>query len=99
MAAHLVKGRNLTAWQTIQDDLQQMGAKVKDQPVVKDRNWITSRKPEDLDQFSSAIVDELEHGDAGVRDTARARSRALTFEGALLRALRLKGSLFHVEQG
>ena len=72
MAAHLVKGRTLTAWQTIQDDLQQMGANVKDQPVVKDRNWITSRKPEDLDQFSSAIVDELEHGDAGVRDTDRA---------------------------
>jgi protease I len=46
MAAHLVKGRTLTAWQTIQDDLQQMGANVKDQPVVKDRNWITSRKPD-----------------------------------------------------
>ena len=71
MAAHLVKGRTLTAWQTIQDDLQQMGATVKDQPVVKDRNWITSRKPEDLDQFSSAIVDELERGDAGIRDTGR----------------------------
>ena len=61
----------MTAWQTIQDDLQQMGATVKDQPVVKDRNWITSRKPEDLDQFSSAIVDELERGDAGIRDTGR----------------------------
>src|SRR3989440_11542655 len=71
MAAHLVKGRTLTAWKTIQDDLKQRGATVKDQPVVKDRNWITSRKPEDLDQFSSAIVDELERGDAGIRDTGR----------------------------
>jgi protease I len=71
MAAHLVKGRTLTAWQTIQDDLQQMGANVKDQPVVKDRNWITSRKPEDLEQFSSAIIEELERGDAGLRDTGR----------------------------
>jgi len=71
MAAHLIKGRTLTAWQTIQDDLQQMGATVKDEPVVKDRNWITSRKPEDLEQFSSAIVDELERGDAGIRDTGR----------------------------
>src|SRR6266478_7679494 len=66
-----LKGRTLTAWQTIQDDLQQMGATVRDEPVVKDRNWITSRKPEDLEKFASAIVDELERGDAGIRDTGR----------------------------
>src|SRR5207237_3700073 len=63
MAAHLVKGRTLTAWQTIQDDLNEMGATVKDEPVVRDRNWITSRKPDDLKQFSDAIVDALEGGD------------------------------------
>jgi protease I len=67
IAAHLVKGRTLTAWQTIQDDLQQIGATVKDQPVVKDRNWITSRKPEDLQQFSDAIVEELEGAEPGTR--------------------------------
>jgi len=63
IAAHLVKGRTLTAWQTIQDDLQQIGATVKDEPVVRDSNWITSRKPDDLKQFSDAIVDALEGGD------------------------------------
>lgn len=63
IAAHLVKGRTLTAWQTIQDDLRQIGATVKDEPVVIDRNWITSRKPDDLQQFSSAIVDRLEGED------------------------------------
>ena len=71
MAAHLVKGRTLTAWQTIQDDLQQVGAKVKDEPVVKDRNWITSRKPDDLQQFSEAIVEALEGSDSGVRTDRR----------------------------
>jgi protease I len=65
MAAQLVKGRTLTAWQTIQDDLRQAGATVKDQPVVRDRNWITSRKPEDLKPFSDAIVEALEEGDEG----------------------------------
>ncbi len=60
MAAHLVKGRTLTAWATVQDDLVQMGANVKDEPVVRDRNWITSRKPDDLQQFSEAIVEQLE---------------------------------------
>jgi len=65
IAAHLVKGRTLTAWQTIQDDLRQIGATVKDEPVVRDRNWITSRKPDDLQQFSDAIVEELERADSG----------------------------------
>jgi protease I len=56
ITAGLVKGRTLTAWSTIQEDLRQIGAKVKDEPVVKDGNWITSRKPEDLQQFSDALI-------------------------------------------
>lgn len=59
MTAGLVKGRTLTAWTTIQDDLKQVGAKVKDEAVVIDDNWITSRKPDDLQQFSDAIVKRL----------------------------------------
>lgn len=70
IAARLVKGRTLTAWQTIQVDLEQIGATVKDEAVVQDRNWITSRKPEDLPAFSAAIVERLE-GDA---DPSRSRS-------------------------
>jgi protease I len=72
MAAHLVKGRTLTAWQTIQDDLQQIGADVKDEAVVQDRNWITSRKPDDLQMFSDAIVERLE----GDPDATRPRGGA-----------------------
>jgi protease I len=60
-SAHLVRGRTLTAWQTIQDDLAQMGARVKDEPVVTDKNWITSRKPDDLRDFSDAAVKALHH--------------------------------------
>jgi len=61
ISARLVKGRTLTAWPTIQDDLGQMGARVKDEAVVVDDNWITSRKPEDLKEFSEAIVRHLPH--------------------------------------
>ena len=64
MSARLVKGRTLTAWQTVQDDLQLAGATVRDEPVVVDRNWITSRKPDDLPKFSDAIVDYV-HGRRG----------------------------------
>lgn len=69
IAAHLVKGRTMTAWLTIQDDLKQIGANVKDEEVVKDKNWITSRKPDDLKAFSEAIVEELEG--EGERPSAR----------------------------
>lgn len=62
LTAGLVKGRTLTAWATIQEDLRQVGADVKDEEVVVDRNWITSRKPDDLEAFSEAIVERLGHG-------------------------------------
>jgi protease I len=59
-AAHLVKGRTLTAWRTIQDDLAQMGARVRDEAVTIDGNWITSRQPDDLTAFSKAALEALD---------------------------------------
>ena len=59
MAAGLVKGRTLTAWPTIQRDLWQMGAQVRDEEVVVDDNWITSRKPDDLEAFSVRMIEAL----------------------------------------
>ena len=76
IAAHLTKGRTLTAWSTIQDDLKQIGATVKDEPVVIDRNWITSRKPEDLQQFSQAMVEYLEGDGAGSDAASRSSEPA-----------------------
>lgn len=65
MTAGLVKGRTLTAWQTVQDDLRLAGARVLDEPVVTEGWWITSRKPDDLPQFSDAIIQALETGIQG----------------------------------
>jgi len=59
ITAGLVKGRTLTAWQTIQEDLRQIGAQVQDEQVVVDDNWITSRKPADLEAFSDKLIEEL----------------------------------------
>jgi protease I len=64
MSARRVKGRMLTAWKTIQVDLDLAGANVRDEPVVIDRNLITSRQPEDVPQFSDAIVRYM-HGARG----------------------------------
>lgn len=54
------KGATLTAWKTIQSDLRQAGANVKDQAVMVDGNWITSRQPDDLQAFSSKFIEELD---------------------------------------
>jgi protease I len=58
--ADAIKGRRLTAWQTIQDDLRRMGENVVDEEVVVDGNLVTSRKPDDLDAFTREAVRLLE---------------------------------------
>ena len=59
ITADAVKGRTMTAWKTVQKDLQVAGAFVKDEPVVIDDNLITSREPGDLDAFSNAMLAEF----------------------------------------
>lgn len=56
VSANLVKGRTLTSYQTIQDDIRNAGGNWVDQEVVRDRNWVTSRSPKDLGAFNPAIV-------------------------------------------
>jgi protease I len=59
LSAQLVRGRTLTAWPTVQGDLRQAGAEVLDEPVVVDANWITSRKPADLEPFTAKFIEQL----------------------------------------
>ena len=67
ITARVVKGRKLTAWQTIQDDLQQVGANVVDQEVVVDKNLVTSRKPSDIPAFIRESLKLLEKVPVGSR--------------------------------
>ena len=67
--ADVVKGRRMTSWPSLQTDLRNAGADWVDEEVVIDGNLITSRKPDDLDAFSAAIVEEFARGDdAGAED-------------------------------
>lgn len=71
MAARRVRGRTLTAWRTIQDDLRLVeGVTVRDEPVVVDRNWVTSREPDDIPQFIDASLQRLRELE-GARPEAR----------------------------
>ncbi|HZW31280.1 MAG TPA: type 1 glutamine amidotransferase domain-containing protein [Isosphaeraceae bacterium] len=55
-SAGLVNGRNLTSYFTIQDDIRNAGGRWLDFPVVRDRNWVSSRCPADIPEFSREML-------------------------------------------
>ena len=57
--ADLVDGRTMTSYPSIRTDLINAGAEWVDEEVVVDGNLITSRDPDDLDAFCSAIIEAL----------------------------------------
>ncbi len=56
VSSGLVKGRKLTSYKTIQDDIRNAGGNWVDQEVVVDRNWVTSRKPSDIPAFNREML-------------------------------------------
>lgn len=58
--ADIVEGRTVTSWPSVRTDLANAGANVVDQPVVQDGFLITSRKPDDIDQFTAALIEMVE---------------------------------------
>lgn len=56
ISAGVVKGRKVTSFMAIKDDMINAGGDWQDAPVVVDRNMITSRKPDDLPAFMKAVI-------------------------------------------
>ena len=59
--ADLVRGRTATSWPSIRTDLRNAGANVIDQPAVTDGNIVTSRNPQDVEEFTNALIDLIEN--------------------------------------
>jgi protease I len=59
ISAGIVSGRTLTSWPTLQDDIRNAGGTWVDEEVHRDRNLITSRKPDDLPAFNKVIIEAL----------------------------------------
>jgi protease I len=57
VSAGVVRGRTLTSWPTIRDDVNNAGGQWVDQEVVVDANLITSRGPKDLAAFNRAMLE------------------------------------------
>jgi protease I len=58
--ADLVDGRTVTGWPSIRTDLRNAGANVVDEPAVTDGNIVTSRKPDDVEAFTNALIELIE---------------------------------------
>lgn len=56
VSAGCVRGRAMTSYHTIQDDLRNAGANWQDQEVVRDRNWVSSRQPSDITAFNREMI-------------------------------------------
>ena len=59
VTAGVLSGRTSTGTGSIKDEIEQAGGTFVDQTVVVDRNIVTSRNPQDLFNFSSAIFEAL----------------------------------------
>lgn len=55
-SAGLVDGRRLTSWPGLRDDLVNAGATWLDEPLVHDGQLVTSRGPQDMKPFVTAII-------------------------------------------
>lgn len=70
VSAGLVKGRTLTGYYTIQDDIRNAGGEWVDQQMVRDRNWVSSRGPSDIPAFNQAMIQLFAESKAKVRKAA-----------------------------
>ena len=58
-SANVLKGRKVTSFFAIKDDMVNAGADWQDAAVVVDKNLVTSRTPDDLPMFMPAILEVL----------------------------------------
>jgi protease I len=59
ISAELVKGKKITSYAAVKDDLINAGADFVDEAVVVDGNIITSRVPDDLPEFCLSIIEKM----------------------------------------
>jgi protease I len=56
-SAGVLRGRRVTSWPGIRDDLVNAGAIWRDEPVVRDGSLLSSRGPQDIRPFLRAAID------------------------------------------
>lgn len=65
VSAGLARGRTMTSYHTIQDDVRNAGATWVDREVVVDGNLVTSRQPSDIPAFNREMLNLFSRVPAG----------------------------------
>lgn len=60
--AEVVRGRKMTSYPAIKNDLINAGAQWVDERVVTDQGLVTSRRPEDIPAFNEKMIEEIAEG-------------------------------------
>ena len=58
-SADLIKGKTITSWPSLTDDLKNAGAKWVNKEVVVDGKLISSRNPDDIPAFNKKLIEAL----------------------------------------
>jgi len=73
VSADLLEGRTITSWPSVQDDIRNAGGEWVDKEVQRDKNWVSSRKPDDIPAFNKKMIEEFCEGrHTGTSGTASA---------------------------
>lgn len=59
ISAKALKGRKVTCWKSLVEDVKNAGAKYFDSEVIEDGNMITSRQPSDIPMFIKRSLEKL----------------------------------------
>lgn len=70
VSAGLVRGRRLTSYHTIRDDIVNAGGLWDDREVIRDANWLSSRQPSDLPVFNREMIALFAEHRSGIRRAA-----------------------------
>jgi protease I len=58
--ADVLRGKRATSWPSIRTDIRNAGAEVVDEAAVTDGHLVTSRKPDDVADFTAALIAAIE---------------------------------------
>jgi protease I len=59
VSADVVRGKRVTCFASVKDDVINAGGRYEDREVVHDGTLITSRMPQDLPAFCKAVIEAL----------------------------------------
>jgi protease I len=59
ISAGIAEDRTVTSWPSLQDDFTNAGSTWVDREMVRDGNFVTSRKPDDIPAFNKAFISLL----------------------------------------